>query len=85
MSKDVLGNRPSSLLYAGIVELRDEARDAGVSSNELRAALTALARERLLLATMVAAELKQPRPAGAYARHEHHSWGIPGESDGDQP
>ena len=62
-----------------IASLRGSASGAGVVHSQLDRALSALGHERRLLASMVAAELRDPAPAGAYARYEHARWGIPGE------
>jgi hypothetical protein len=66
-------------LDADIAALRGSASSVGVISSELDRVLDALERERRLLATMVAAELRAAQSAGRYASREHARSGIPGE------
>jgi hypothetical protein len=62
-----------------LVQVRCDARAVGVIGSELERVLGVLERERRLVATMVARELRAPAPPGSYAHHDHRSWGVPGE------
>lgn len=61
-----------AVLDSEIFRMRMDAEDAGVLRSELDRVLASLDRERRLVATLVAAELREPGAA-------HASWPVPGE------